>query len=34
MVGRKIIQHLKDIGFRPLRHEACLYIGKFEDLEV
>jgi hypothetical protein len=30
----KILQHLKDIGFRPLRHKACLYIGKFENLEV
>jgi hypothetical protein len=26
----KIMQHLKDIGFRPLRHKVCLYIGKFE----
>jgi hypothetical protein len=26
----KILQHLKDIGFRPLCHEACLYIGKYE----
>jgi hypothetical protein len=31
----KIMQHLKDIGFCPLRHEECLYIGKFfEELEV
>jgi hypothetical protein len=28
------MQHLKDIGVLPLRHEACLYIGKFEELEV
>jgi hypothetical protein len=25
----KILQHLKDIGFRPLQNEACLYIGKY-----
>jgi hypothetical protein len=30
----KILQNLTDIGFRPLHHEACLYIGKFENLEV
>jgi hypothetical protein len=29
----KILQHLMDIGFRPLRHEVCLYIGKSENLE-
>jgi hypothetical protein len=30
----KILQHLKFIGFHPLRHEACLYIGKYEGLDV
>jgi hypothetical protein len=34
MVGGKILQHLKDIGFHPLRHEACLYIGKYEEFDV
>jgi hypothetical protein len=30
----KILQHLKGIGFHPLRHEAYLYIHKFVELEV
>jgi hypothetical protein len=30
----KIMQHLKDIGFRPLRHVACMYIGKYDEFDV
>jgi hypothetical protein len=30
----KIEQHLLDLGFKPLRQEPCLYLGKYEDLPV